>query len=162
MTKIIQPKRAIEIARKLRNQNRKIVLVGGVFDILHIGHIKFLEKAKEKGNILFVFLESDDTAKKLKGENRPINTQKTRALVLAALETVDYIVLLPKMKNDKDYDKLVTLIKPLVIAVSGNDKNIEHKKRQAKITGAKVLTVTAQISNQSTTRLVTIMKGYIE
>ncbi|MEX2013077.1 MAG: adenylyltransferase/cytidyltransferase family protein, partial [Candidatus Levyibacteriota bacterium] len=131
------------------------------FDILHIGHIKFLEKAKEKGDILFVLLESDEIARKLKGKNRPVNTQRIRAGILSALETISYIVLLPEMKNNDDYDRLVTQLRPMVIAVSENDKNIEHKKRQAKITGARLLTVIPQIANQSTTRLIKTMEGNI-
>ena len=161
MKKVINTKEAIDVAKKINTTGKKIVLVGGIFDILHLGHIKFLEKAKEKGDVLFVLLESDETAKKLKGAKRPINSQKVRALVLAALEAVTYAVLLPKMKNNDDYDRLVTRLRPMVIAVSENDKNIEHKKRQAKIIGAKVIPVVPQVSNQSTTRLVRIIEGEI-
>ncbi len=158
MNKILNINQGIKTAKKLRKEGKRIVLAGGIFDILHVGHIKFLEKAKKKGDVLFVLLESDETARKLKGEKRPINNQRTRALVLSALEAVNYTILLPRMKNDKDYDRLITLIKPMVIAISENDANIKHKKRQAKIIGAKVVSVTAQISNQSTTRLIKIIE----
>lgn len=161
MRKIISPNQAVEISRKLRKQKKAIVLVGGVFDLLHIAHIKFLRKAKEKGNVLFVLLESDETVRKLKGKKRPINTQRTRAGILSALEAVNYIILLPEMKNDDDYDRLITRLRPMIIAVSENDKNIKHKKRQAKILGAKVIPVIPQISNQSTTRLIKIIEGNI-
>lgn len=158
MNKILKPKEAIEIARKLKKQGRSVALVGGFFDILHIGHIKFLEKAKEKADALFVFLESDEQARKLKGENRPVNTQKARAEVLSALKSVDYIVLLPKMKNDKHYDKLVTLINPMIIAVTKGDKNIKHKIRQAEKIGAVILPVLSHIPDKSTSKLAKIIE----
>ncbi len=68
MTKIIEVEDIKNISDRLKSEDKKIVLVGGFFDILHIGHIKFLQKAKEKGDALFVLLESDEMAKKLKGE----------------------------------------------------------------------------------------------
>ncbi len=158
MNKIIKNSEAITITKKLRRQNKSIVLVGGFFDILHIGHIKFLEKAKGQGDYLFILLESDETAKKTKGESRPINTQASRAQILSALKFVDYIVILPRMKNDADYDRLVTRLRPTVIAVTQNDKNIKHKMRQAKLIGAKVISVISQISNHSTSRLIKIIE----
>ncbi len=156
--KIITIDSAIKVSERLRSQGKSIVLVGGFFDILHIGHIQFLEKAKRQGDYLFVLLESDETAKKTKGESRPINTQALRAQILSALEFADYIVMLPKMKNDTDYDRLVTRLHPMVIAVTQNDKNLKHKMRQAKLVGAKVIPVISQISNQSTSRLIKIIE----
>lgn len=158
MKKIISAQEAIEISNQLKIQGQKIVLIGGFFDILHIGHIKFIEKAKEKGDFLFILLESDKTARKLKGKNRPINSQENRAEVLASLQSVDYIVTLSEMKNDTDYDKIVSLINPAIIAVTENDKNIQHKQRQAKSIKAKVLTVVSEISNESTTKLARIIE----
>lgn len=156
--KIITKANAIKISKELKSEGKSIVLVGGFFDILHFGHIKFLEKAKKHGDFLFVLLESDKTARKIKGENRPMNTQVLRAQVLSALKFVDYIVLLPEMKNDADYDRLVTRLRPMVIAVTQNDKNIRHKTRQANLIGAKVIPVLSQISNKSTSRLVRIIQ----
>ena len=156
--KIITIDSAIKVSERLRSQGKSIVLVGGFFDILHIGHIKFLEKAKGQGDYLFVLLESDETARKTKGESRPMNIQILRAQVLSTIEFVDYIVILPRMKNDADYDRLVTRLRPMTIAVTQNDKNTKHKMRQAKMIGAKVIPVISQISNQSTSRLVKIIE----
>ncbi len=158
MKKIIKIKDIKKIAQQLKKENKKIVIVGGFFDILHIGHIKFLRKAKEKGDTLLVLLESDETSRKLKGENRPINAQDIRAKVLEALEFVNYIISLPVMKNDKDYDNLISLINPSFIAVTQNDKNIGHKKRQAKITGAKLISVISEIKDKSTTKIAKIIE----
>lgn len=131
----------------------KIVLAGGCFDILHPGHALFLEEAKKWGDILIVLLESDQKVKKLKGPNRPIHTQKMRAKVLAALRAVDYIITLPYMKSDTEYDKLLSKIKPDVIAVTSKDADTANHKRAAKLVGAKLVCVTKKISNHSTSRI---------
>src|SRR3989344_6058339 len=153
MNKIIKIDRVLRISKELRQQGKQIVLVGGCFDILHLGHIKFLESAKKLGDCLFVLLENDESVKKLKGKDRPINNQIERAQVLSALSIVDYVVLLPLMKTDKDYDKLITQIKPAFIATTENDPNIEHKIRQAKMLNAKMKIVTKRIKSKSTTKL---------
>jgi len=111
----------------------RIVLAGGCFDILHIGHVRFLSKAKKMGDYLIILLESDEKVKKLKGKNRPIFTQEIRAEMLSALICVDLVVVLPMMENDSDYLKLVMKIKPHIIAVTENDLRIEKKKLQAEI-----------------------------
>jgi rfaE bifunctional protein nucleotidyltransferase chain/domain len=119
----------------------KIVLTGGCFDILHIGHVRFLSEAKKMGDYLIVLLENDMKVKKLKGENRPIFTQELRAEVISALNCVDLVVLLPMMGNDRDYLNLVTKIKPDIIAVTENDPHIEKKKRQANTVGGELRVV---------------------
>ena len=153
MNKIIKIDRVLKISRELKSKGKSIVLVGGCFDILHLGHIKFLKNSKNLGDILFVLLENDESVKKLKGKDRPINNQRQRAQVLSALSTVGYVVLLPQMKTDRDYDKLITQIKPAFIATTENDPNIEHKMRQAKIINAKMKIVAKRIENKSTTKI---------
>lgn len=138
--------------------NKKIVLVGGCFDIIHVGHIVFLEKAKKLGDTLIVLLESDKNVRETKGKNRPINNQKNRARILSSLKMIDKIVKLPYMKSDQDYLKIIQKIKPDFIAVSGNDKNLDKKKEQAKITGSKIIKVTELIPDQSTSRILKILK----
>lgn len=139
------------------NLGKTIVLVGGCFDILHLGHITFLEKAKEKGDILIVLLESDFNIKNNKGQNRPVNNQENRAVFLSKLKMVDYIVKLPEMKNDQDYFEIINKIKPQIIAVSEEDKNLTKKKNQAKKVGAKLIKVTKPIPYQSTSRIIEII-----
>ena len=141
------------IVKKLKSQNKKIVTSNGVFDILHLGHVKYLELAKKQGDILFVLLENDNNVRKLKGKNRPINSQKNRAIVLSSLTPLDYIVLLPNLKTNDQYDTIVTQIQPSTIATTAKDPNILHKKRQANQINAKVVYVLQRISYQSTTRL---------
>ena len=104
------------IVGTLKNKNKKIIFTNGCFDILHIGHIKYLEEAKSFGDILILGLNSDKSIKKLKGENRPINNQNDRAYVLASLEVVDYLVVF----NEDTPFELISLIKPDVL-VKGAD-----------------------------------------
>jgi rfaE bifunctional protein nucleotidyltransferase chain/domain len=134
----------------------RIVLTGGCFDILHIGHVRFLSKAKKMGDYLVVFLEDDKKVRKLKGEKRPIFTQKERAEMLSSLKSADLIVLLPMIENDSDYLNLIRKIKPDIIAVTENDPHIEKRKDQAKKIGVE-LKVISSIETLSTSKLAEIL-----
>ena len=140
-------------SKNFKKQNKTIVLVGGCFDILHPGHVTFLEKAKKVGDCLFVLLESDQKVRRLKGVNRPVHTQSERAKVLSALCAVDHIVMLPYMELDKEYDELVGKIGPDIIAATFKDVNISKHRRAAKKVGAKLKFVTKMISDHSTSRV---------
>lgn len=142
---------------KSKNKKNKIVLVGGCFDVLHLGHVIFLEKAKKLGNKLVVLLESDENIKKDKGNNRPINNQENRAKMLMSLKVVDQVISLPEMKTDEEYFDLIKKIKPSVIAVTDGDKRFLQKKEQAKIVGAKLVKVIKLIPHQSTSRVIEII-----
>lgn len=139
------------MGKGFKKETKVIVLAGGCFDVLHPGHITFLEKAKKTGDKLIVLLESDEKVRILKGVNRPVHTQKERARILSALTAVDQIISLPFMKTDQEYDELVKKIKPDIIAVTlkalGN-----HHKRIAKLVGAKLKYV-AVIDKYSTSKI---------
>lgn len=153
MKKILDVQEAIKIAKKLHSKNKSIVLAGGFFDILHIGHIKFLENSKKHGDYLFVLLEDDYKARKVKGADRPINSQKNRAKILSTLGSVDYVILLKNMTNNVKYDRLIIQMRPNVLAATYGDPYIKHKKRQAKLINGKVVCVIERIYNHSTTKL---------
>ena len=138
-----------------RKSKDRLVLTGGCFDILHIGHVRFLSEAKEMGDYLVVLLESDRSVKKLKGENRPVFSQKERAEMLTALRSVDLIVLLPMMEKDSDYLNLVMKIKPDLIAVTEGDPLTEKKKRQAKEVGGelKIIPLTKTFSTSELAKI---------
>lgn len=99
-----------------RRNNRKIVFTNGCFDVLHKGHISYLEFCKSQGDIVVVGLNSDSSVKKIKGPERPINNQHARAAVLAALEMVDYIIIF----DEPNPLKLIETVKPDVL-VKGRD-----------------------------------------
>lgn len=106
--KIKTRKEIAKIAKELKNRGKKIVTCNGCFDIIHAGHIKFLKEAKERGDVLIVGLNSDRSVKENKGEKRPINNEKDRAIVLAALEMVDYVTIF----DEKTPIELLEIIKP--------------------------------------------------
>ena len=81
------------LVEKLHNEGKTIVSTNGCFDILHAGHVKYLEKTKSFGDILIVLLNSDKSVRSIKGPKRPINNENDRAEVLGALRCVDYVVL---------------------------------------------------------------------
>lgn len=108
------------IARNLREQGVRIVFTNGCFDILHAGHVQYLEQARELGDVLIVGLNSDSSIRRLKGFGRPIIAQQDRACVLAALGCVDYVVVF-----DTDTPlELITLLRPGVL-VKGGDWQVE-------------------------------------
>lgn len=140
-SKIVSIQKAKEHAKQLHNQGKTIVLVGGCFDILHLGHVRFLQEAGAYGDILFVMLESDETIKKIKGAEKPLNIQKDRAELLAALSVVGKVLLLSPLLTNQDYDGLVFTLRPAIIATTKGDTGFLHKARQAKQIGAQVVEV---------------------
>jgi len=135
---------------------KKIVLVGGCFDLLHFGHISFLKQAKSLGDYLVVALESDEKVRHMKGDARPIHTQAERKEMLEALSFVDEVIALPCMHGDRDYYKLVRTIKPSVIAITEGDSRAVKKSEQAKEIGAS-LVVIPKIHTPSTSQLVKLL-----
>jgi D-beta-D-heptose 7-phosphate kinase/D-beta-D-heptose 1-phosphate adenosyltransferase len=99
--------------------NKKIIFTNGCFDILHLGHVKYLEKAKSFGDTLIVGLNSDNSVRRLKGESRPIKDEYDRAYILASLEVVDYVVL---FDEDTPYN-LIKAIKPDILVKGGDYQN---------------------------------------
>jgi len=137
--------------------HKKTVLVGGAFDILHYGHIHFLKKAKALGTYLVVALESDKNIKKLKGKNRPIHNQNKRREMLESLHFVDQVIILANKMKDKDYDKLVKIVNPQIIAVTAGDPIIEKKRKQAEEIGATLIEI-PRIKSPSTSDLAKLLK----
>jgi glycerol-3-phosphate cytidylyltransferase len=81
---------------RLRSESQRVVATNGCFDILHVGHVRYLTAARKLGDVLVVGLNGDDSVRQLKGEGRPVNRQQDRAEVLAALESVDYVTIFPE------------------------------------------------------------------
>src|SRR5579872_1076023 len=108
MAGIIDIQEAIKRATSIKAQGQSIVLVGGCFDLIHLGHITFLEEARKQGGVLMVMLESDENIKLTKGDGRPINSQNVRARILSHLDLIDFVIQLPIMRKDQDYDHLIS------------------------------------------------------
>tara|TARA_B000000609_G_C24170560_1_gene350038 strand:+ start:1162 stop:1626 length:465 start_codon:yes stop_codon:yes gene_type:complete len=109
------------IINKIKSEEKKIVFTNGCFDLLHVGHIKYLSQAKDLGDILIIGLNSDKSVKKLKGNNRPINSFEDRAKLLAALKSVDLVI----MFEEQTPENLIKEIIPDVL-VKGGDYDIEE------------------------------------
>lgn len=135
---------------------KKIVLAGGCFDLLHYGHIKFLQEAKSLGDWLVVALESDENVRRMKGESRPIHSQTQRKEMLEAISFVDEVLSLSPMLSDQEYKDLVKRIKPHVIAITEGDPITEKKKSHAEVIGAQ-LVVIPKILTPSTSQLAKLL-----
>ena len=134
------------IVKNAKKQNKKIVFTNGCFDILHIGHVKYLQEAKSYGDILIIGVNSDASVRELKGSMRPINTQKDRAYLLAALEAVDYVVI---FKEDTPY-KLIKIIQPDILVKGGDYKDKEVVGSDI----AKIVKLVDFIAGKSTTKTI--------
>jgi len=124
---LIDRNKIVETCEEIRRSNNKIVFTNGCFDILHVGHVRYLTTAKSFGDILIVGLNTDDSVKMLKGANRPINNEKDRAEVLLGLKAVDYVVLF----GERTAENLVAEVRP-DIYVKGADYTVD-KIPEAKI-----------------------------
>ena len=101
MGKVVDRKDIIKVIKDLKQQGKIIVTTNGCFDILHVGHVRYLKKAKSLGDILVVALNSDSSTRALKGETRPINNQNDRAEILASLNCVDIVVIFDELSPEK-------------------------------------------------------------
>lgn len=147
----------IEIRNDLRKQNKKVVFTNGCFDILHAGHVDYISKAKEKGDVLIVAVNSDSSTKRIKGTTRPIVPQHERAFIISSLKPVDYVLIF-------DEDTPYNVIKKLVpdVLVKGADWQIDKiiGSDIVEANGGKVETIKF-VNDQSTTNIIkTILERF--
>jgi D-glycero-beta-D-manno-heptose 1-phosphate adenylyltransferase len=134
----------------LKSQNKKIVFTNGCFDLLHVGHIRYLQEAKRLGDVLVVGVNSDASVKRLKGPTRPVQIEADRAEILAALSAVDYTVIF----TEETPLKLIETVKPDIL-VKGGDWKIEQIVGSDFViaNGGKVMSLLF-IDGKSTTKLI--------
>jgi rfaE bifunctional protein nucleotidyltransferase chain/domain len=134
-----------------RAPDRKLVVTNGCFDLIHRGHVIYLEAAKKLGDLLLVGINSDATVRQLKGPNRPVNAEEDRALVLAALQSVDAVCIF----HDLDALRFLRLVQP-DIYVKGGDYTIDsinqEERRLVEQMGGEVAVI-AGVPGRSTTAL---------
>lgn len=131
-------------------KGKKLVFTNGCFDLLHVGHVRYLKEAKQQGDILVVAVNSDNSVKKLKGPTRPIQNEDDRAEILAALSCVDAVLIF----DEQTPEKLITEIRPDVLVKGGDwkpDQIVGGTFVQSY--GGKVLSLTF-VAGKSTTSLV--------
>lgn len=149
----------LEVRKKLKSENKKVVFTNGCFDILHAGHVDYLNKAKECGDILIVALNSDSSVKRIKGANRPIVKQIERAFIIASLKAVDYVTYFDDDTPQQIIDELIP-----DYLVKGEDWDIDKivGRETVEKNGGEVKRIKF-ISPQSTTNIVeTIVERYCE
>lgn len=155
--KIVDLDTLLKIRERAKREGKKIIFTNGCFDILHRGHIEYLEEAKKLGDILIVGLNSDESVKKIKGEKSPIVPEEDRAFVLSALGCVDYVCIF-------DQETPEQLIKNLVpdVLVKGGDWEKENVvgKEFVEESGGEVFTI-EEIEGKSTKKIIqTIIERY--
>jgi len=136
-------------------RNKKIVFTNGCFDLLHVGHIRYLEEAKKLGDILFVGVNSDLSVKRLKGPSRPIQNEQDRAEILNALRSVDFVSI---FEEDTPYE-LIKIVKPQIL-VKGGDWEVQKIVGYDLVQswGGQIYSLTF-VEGKSTTSLIKKSKG---
>ncbi|MBL7156832.1 MAG: D-glycero-beta-D-manno-heptose 1-phosphate adenylyltransferase [Candidatus Omnitrophica bacterium] len=143
-----------KIVTDLKRKKKKVVFTNGCFDILHYGHLKYLEKCKRLGDVLVIGLNSDASVKKIKGKKRPITGEKERAAVLSSLEFVDYVITF----NDATPAKLIKALTPDVLAKGGDWKTKDIVGgRHVKNHGGRAVSIPF-IKGYSTTKIIKRIK----
>jgi rfaE bifunctional protein nucleotidyltransferase chain/domain len=155
-------KQVVKITRQLKKEGKRIVFCHGVFDILHKGHVTLLAEAKKLGDILVVGVDCDENARILKGPGRPINDQESRMFVLAHLEPVDFVFLIPSFKGVKDIhsfcDKFYLELRPDIVATCMKGSKYGHfKKMHALACGAKFVDIKNAHYNKKTTKIIKLL-----
>ena len=146
-----------KIVTQLRENGKKIVWTNGCFDILHVGHITYLMQAKKEGDVLIVGLNSDASVRALKGPGRPVINQEHRAIVLSALECVDYIIIF----DEKSPLSIIKQLKPDVYAKGGDytlETLVQSERRFVESYGGRIALIPG-IEGQSTTNIIQRVKG---
>ena len=116
MGEVVSLEEAVEIREKLRAESKTIILTNGHFDLLHVGHVDCLQRAKALGDVLIVGLNSDASTRLLKGEKRPIVPQEERVQLVAALRCVDYVIIF----EERTAERLLAALKPEVYVKGGD------------------------------------------
>ncbi len=151
LRKIIPWEKLPEWRKTLRTSGKRLVVTNGCFDLLHLGHVSYLESARQQGDALLVGVNTDAAVRELKGPDRPLTPETDRAAVLAALESVDAVCIFPGL----DATSFLKAAQPDVY-VKGGDYSLEtlnqEERRQVEAAGGKIL-VTPVVRGRSTTTL---------
>ncbi|MBU0479163.1 adenylyltransferase/cytidyltransferase family protein [bacterium] len=138
------------LVKKLKKDNKRIIFANGCFDILHVGHTRYLEQAKSLGDILIVGINDDESESQLKGHGRPIMPEEDRIEIVAALECVNYVVLF----SDLTVENLLRIIKPAIHA-KGTDYTAETvPERNIVLSYGGQIAITGDRKNHSTTDII--------
>ena len=151
--KIYHRSELASILQHLKTEGKTVVTTNGCFDVLHLGHLRYLQAARQLGDLLVVAVNSDSSVRQLKGENRPLVPEAERAEMLAGLECVDYVVIFPELTPID----LLAELKPS-IHVKGGDYKLEQlvERDVVEANGGKVV-VGLNVPGKSTTNLIEVI-----
>jgi D-beta-D-heptose 7-phosphate kinase/D-beta-D-heptose 1-phosphate adenosyltransferase len=145
------------IVERLRRDGKRVVWTNGCFDILHVGHITYLLRARKQGDVMIVGLNSDASVRENKGPDRPVVNEQDRAVVLSALECVDYVTIF----DDKTPMPLLDALKPDVYAKGGDytiDTIVQEERRLVEGYGGSIAIIPG-LDGQSTTNIINKIAG---
>lgn len=153
--KVLSPEAMLGERQRLRAAGVRLVFTNGVFDLLHVGHVRYLAQARELGDALLVAINSDRTVRELKGPDRPVFDQAERAEILAAVRHVDYVTIF----DDVSPRSLIAKLLPDVL-VKGGDYQLDeiHGREEVETAGGRVISLPF-VEGASTTTLIDRMKN---
>ncbi len=153
--KVISEEEARSVRARLRAEGKRLVLTNGCFDLLHVGHVRYLSEARSLGDCLLVAINSDRAVRALKGPARPVMKENERAEILAALSAVDYVTVF----DDFSPRALIASLLPDVL-VKGGDYALDeiHGREETEAAGGRVLALPL-VPGMSTTRIIERIKG---
>jgi len=148
---VVTQEEAGRVRQEARRSGRQVVFTNGCFDVLHRGHVEYLAEARKMGDLLIVGLNSDRSVRALKGEGRPVMSEKDRAAVLAALACVDYVVVF----DEVSVERLVAALLPDVLAKGGDYALDQVVGRQAvEAAGGRVVTISSSAPHSSSSEII--------
>ena len=150
--KILSLQELAERAEELRAAERRLVLTNGCFDLLHVGHVRYLEQARELGDVLVVAVNGDKSVRALKGTGRPLNSESDRAEVVAALECVDFVTIFPALR----VTRVIEAVRPGIYVKGGDYTPASLDPREVgalKAVGAEIKTLPL-VAGKSTSSLI--------
>jgi D-beta-D-heptose 7-phosphate kinase/D-beta-D-heptose 1-phosphate adenosyltransferase len=154
MNKILERNALKDKLEGLRKKGKKIAFTNGCFDILHVGHVRYLREAKKTADVLVLALNSDSSVRSIKGEKRPLMNEKERAEILAALEFIDFVTIFPELTPLE----LINYLKPDIL-IKGGDWPEEKVvgREEIKKWGGRVAII-PEVEGKSTTNIVEKIK----
>jgi len=159
MSKILSWNELKEEIEKLKHAGKKIVFTNGCFDIMHVGHVRYLKEAGKLGDVLVLALNSDSSVKRLKGDKRPLNSEDERAEVLAALECIHYVTLF----SEDTPLSLIEFLKPDILVKGGDWSEENVVGRESVMSRGGRVAIIPMVEGASTTNVIAkVLKTYAE
>ncbi|MCF7729277.1 MAG: adenylyltransferase/cytidyltransferase family protein [Chthoniobacterales bacterium] len=152
MENFITDNQLTALGEKNRREGKRLVLTNGCFDLLHLGHVRYLEQARQLGDVLLIAVNSDRSVRELKGPTRPLNNEYDRAEVLAALRCVDHVTIFDSLRVSDVIQKL----RPAIYAKGGDytPETLDPEERAALKECGTVIQILPLVQDRSTTRLI--------